>query len=69
MKPFHRRSEYVNLLVDQEREEIEEDAGLSYILANPIELEFTEIVRESELETSFSRADWVFPEFGKVFPF
>lgn len=55
------------------REGIEEDVVILYLLLDPIQLqlEFTGIVREIELETSFSRVDWVFskhdPMLGKVF--
>lgn len=44
MKPYHRRPDYVNFLVDEKRENIEEDAEIPCPLAD---LDFWEIISET----------------------
>lgn len=52
--PYHRSPKRVNLIVHQEREEIQEDMEIPYYFANPTQLNFWEFFSGNELEKHVS---------------
>lgn len=54
MKSCHRRPKYLNLVVDEDRKEIEEDTEIPYPFADPTQLDFLKIASECELEKRMS---------------
>lgn len=49
-EPWHKRPEFVNLVVQVDSEKVVKDAKIPYPLCNPTELVFWDIVNSSELE-------------------
>lgn len=54
IKPYYKRPEFINLVIEEECEEVEAEAEIPYLIVDPTQLDFLKLVKESELEICVS---------------
>ena len=54
MKPYFKRPEYLNLVIEEKNEQIEEDESIPYPVADANQFDFRELVNNSRLNERLS---------------